>query len=188
MFQEHNFIKKRPSQNVAGEKRAKKRGSCRLCLFFLSIFLCATMDLYYTSPLPYPLNHPVSIYMCLCLTTPHPQEFFRHEILPLATTKFFFSFEFFVEICETCFSHHIQAATWWNGGSTNCFVFLRLLVYTQTTVGCAKRKHTMLYRKQNFFHRFKDVVGMSESLNHPKPLFKQGHLTVLREKIFHPTH
>lgn len=70
--QEHNFIKKRPSRIVAGKNEQKAGFTSCLCLFFISIFLCASMEFHYIFPPPTPLlQHPLPLLcQCSCLTTP----------------------------------------------------------------------------------------------------------------------
>lgn len=90
IFQEHNFIKKRPSWYAAGRKRAKNRASYRLCLFFLSIFsVCQHgIPLYPTSPKT--LFHSLLVFVSNYSPINPSSPTLAPTFLPLATTEIFF--------------------------------------------------------------------------------------------------
>lgn len=57
---------------MAGKNEQKAGFTSCLCLFFISIFLCASMEFHYIFPPPTPLlQHPLPLLcQCSCLTTP----------------------------------------------------------------------------------------------------------------------
>lgn len=141
MFQEHNFIKKRPSRIVAGKKRAKCEVHVVCVCFFIDFSLRQHGLLVYFTFTP---SH--STLACLQVLVSDyfssPKNPFK-QFLPLATTKIFSSFRLHVEWWNLFFS---SRRSWWNGGSTNCFVFS----CTLTQLSSVKNSYTKLHRKPVF--------------------------------------
>lgn len=173
--------KKTIPANVAGKKEQKSEVHVVCVCFFYRFSLRQHGLLFYFTFTPLTL-HTWRLRVSVSNYFSSPQNSLQ-QFLPLATTKIFSSFQIRVEWWNLFFA---SRRSWWNGGSTNCFVFL---VRTHTRVDDGEVAYRC-YIGSNFLYWFKDADGVSESLNNSptfRPSFSKAICMLYERKVSNTT-
>lgn len=166
---------------MAGKNEQKAGFTSCLCLFFISIFLCASMEFHYIFPPPTPLlQHPLPLLcQCSCLTTPRISSPKMFSNMPsLSNNQKFFSSSCVVPRNLFFTSRSRRSYLGGMGG----------LARQTPSSSRWLTQMSSIYRKQVLFFPSDSNMQMSgdewkSEIARPAHPQKQGHLTVLRHRL-----